>query len=706
MDKSKIILAIFLSTLILIGWPFIARLMGWFPEPPAPSAPPPLVESAPENPQPTAPAAANGKTPAETAAAKPPAAKPSAGKAAAPPAAQTAAPPMPVIPTTQVEQREVVVETANWRATFSNRGAVATSWILKREGARELTAADGGALELIPQDALAQLGAPFRLRLPWSPVVAEQLNQVNFQLEGASESQLALAPGERRELTFTYTSPTVTARKTFRLSGDRFIVEVSAAVQANGTQQPVELVLGPRIGDQTDPQNGGSYGNHYQVISLARDGSRLQIDGFRVTPAFAQIVALDADAKRVILNKPLATDVQQIRLVGGDGDNFITLIGFARVLERDATNQILTLDALPEGASVGNSVAQGADTLRQGYHWAGVFDRYFGMLAIAPQPMNELALTNVPLRNGEQQPAPHDYLSLAVPVDAATPTPIFVGPKDRELLIALGKEYNTDLEIIIDYGMFAFLVRPMVAVLGPTLNALYGVFKNFGWAIVVITALVNLLLFPLRWYSSKKMKQAAKYQPRMKELQEKMKKLKENPKRSEKEMLALQQEQMALMKEANPMGGCLPLLLQMPIFWSFFIFLSISLDMRHAHWIGWVTDLSKPDPYYILPIIMCVTMIASTALMPQPPSVDPAMKMQRIMMTWFMPLMLTWFFFLSAPSGLVLYWMVSNIVGVGIQLVINKLTAEPQAAAAPSGGQGKGDKDKARKGSQRSRAEA
>src|SRR5258705_4196550 len=176
------------------------------------------------------------------------------------------------------------------------------------------------------------------------------------------------------------------------------------------------------------------------------------------------------------------------------------------------------------------------------------------------------------------------------------------------------------------------------------------------------------------------MKKAAKHQPRMKELQDRMKKLKENQKKYERELQELQQEQLALMKEANPLGGCMPLLLQMPIFWAVYLYLGSSLDVRHAPWILWINDLSRSDPLKILPIVMCVTMIASTKLTPQPASADPSMKMQRIMMTWLMPIMLTWLFFFSAPSGLVLYWMVSNMVGVLIQLVINKITAEPQAS--------------------------
>jgi YidC/Oxa1 family membrane protein insertase len=238
----------------------------------------------------------------------------------------------------------------------------------------------------------------------------------------------------------------------------------------------------------------------------------------------------------------------------------------------------------------------------------------------------------------------------------------------------------------------------LIPILAWSLKGLAKTFGNFGWAIVTVTVLINLALSPLRLYSSTKMKKAAKHQPRLKELQERMKKLKENPKKNEKELLQLQQEQLAIMKEANPLGGCMPLILQMPIFWAVYLYLGSSLDVRHAPWMFWIADLSKPDRLYILPIVMCVTMIASTQLTPQPPSTDPSMKMQRIMMTWLMPIMLTWFFFFSAPSGLVLYWMVSNLIGVVIQLVINKktahLTAEQPTLSSKDGGRGKGGKGK------------
>ena len=661
MDRSRIFIAILVSTVILLGWFPLMRYFNLLPQPAEQPAPTEIITETP----PPAPVSPGGST-APTVSDK----KPS-------PAVT------PTAPTTQVAPREINITTPNWEIKLSNRGAVATSWIITQHDGRKIAAASGNGkndapLELIPQDTLETLGAPLRLRLPDAPLLAEELNKVNYQVDGSVENKINLNAGEEREITFKYSSTAATVRKTFKFYADKQIFDATAEVTSNNAPQRAELVFGPRLGDASDVQTGGSYGNHYQVIAFTPAGSRTAYDGSHITPTFARITQVDETGKRVQLDKPLAGDVNQIRIVGGDGKNFITLVGFATVLSRESDNRTLTLDAIPQGTQVGSAVAQGADTYRQPYAWVGTFDHYFGMLAIPPKPVSEISLMSAHLKNGEAQEAVHDYPSVAVPVDASEPTHIFVGPKDRELLAALGNQYHTDLEAIIDYGMFAFIVRPIVKILAPTMDALFKIFGNYGWAIVAITALVNLLLFPLRYYSSKKMKQAAKHQPRLKELQDKMKKLKDNPKASQREMQELQREQMAIMKEANPMGGCLPMLLQMPIFWSFFVFLTISLDMRHAHWLGWVTDLSKADPLHILPIIMCVTMIASTALMPQPKVDDPAMKMQRTMMTWVMPIMLTWFFFLSAPSGLVLYWMVSNMVGVVIQLVINKITAEPQ----------------------------
>jgi YidC/Oxa1 family membrane protein insertase len=127
------------------------------------------------------------------------------------------------------------------------------------------------------------------------------------------------------------------------------------------------------------------------------------------------------------------------------------------------------------------------------------------------------------------------------------------------------------------------------------------------------------------------------------------------------------------MRQGNPLGGCLPLLLQLPIFWAFFNYFTTSFVVRQQPFFAWVRDLSSHDPYYVLPVVMCAAQIGSTMLTPMPNSDDPALKMQRTLMTWVMPVVFAVFFFASAPSGLMLYWLTTNVAGIGIQLAINKL---------------------------------
>ena len=212
------------------------------------------------------------------------------------------------------------------------------------------------------------------------------------------------------------------------------------------------------------------------------------------------------------------------------------------------------------------------------------------------------------------------------------------------------------------------------------LRAINQLTHNYGWSIVILTVALNMLFFPLRWRSSVTMKRAAALQPRMKDIQERMKKLEKNDPR----MLELQKEQIALMKEGNPLMGCLPLLLQMPFLMALFTILTVSIEVRNAPFIGWIHDLSSKDPYYILPIVMCVTMIVQTALTPT--TADPVQKK----IQYIMPVILTFAFFISAPAGLVLYWMVGTLVGVAQQYIINRLNpTNPPAAAADSSDSGR-----------------
>jgi YidC/Oxa1 family membrane protein insertase len=666
-----------LSLVVLMGWPLAAHYL--FPQPPVAE---PVASIQPAPPQPDS----NGV------------AQPAAPTAQAPTAAKVTQAQVTQAQVAQAPLREpITIVTPYWRATLSNHGAVATSWILthyKKDGAlRPIRAADNNDLQLIPQDIpqdkVDLIGLPLALRSPGSPQLASQLNQSNFHVEGigADEKEITLADGDApREITFISTVGTTTARKTFKFYADRMVFDATADLTTNGAQQPVELVIGPRIGDQSDRQTG-SYATPPHVVAYTKDGSREQVLGSHITQPVANIKSIDTAGNQITLDKPLAGNVRQIKIVDAKSSTFVAA---AQVAEVIGDGHTLKLEQLPAAIAPGQGVAPEADTLAHDYSWAGVSDHYFSMLAVPPQPVGEITLTNLTLpAPAADQPA-HEYPAVAIPVYPTSPTRIFIGPKDRDLLEEVGRALNAKLDAVIDYGFFGRIIRPLIPVLAWSLNTFNKIFHNYGWAIVATTVLLNLFLFPLRYTSSKKMKKAAKHQPRMKELQDRMKKLKENPKKYERELQELQQEQLALMKEANPLGGCLPLLLQMPIFWAVYMYLGMSLDVRHEPWILWIDDLSRPDRLGILPIVMCVTMIASTMITPQPASADPSMKMQRIMMTWLMPIMLTWFFFFSAPSGLVLYWMVSNIVGVAMQYVINKWTAEPTnepgALTAGSGG--------------------
>lgn len=335
--------------------------------------------------------------------------------------------------------------------------------------------------------------------------------------------------------------------------------------------------------------------------------------------------------------------------------------------------------------AVGNSVErETADSLKQPstptsepVTWAAVDDNYFAMAVVPSRPVPASRLLN------------DKKVSIAVQVNNGENNHIYAGPKDLKILkqvsanFGLGKA-GRDLEDIVSYNWLNFLrfiLKPISQFMLMALRAINTVTHNFGWSIVVLTVMLNMFFFPLRWKSSQSMKRAALMQPKMKELQEKMKKLD----KSDPRMLDLQKEQIALMKEGNPLMGCLPLLLQMPFFMSVYAILTVSIEVRNAPFFGWLTDLSTADPRHILPILMCVTMIAQTALTPSPASADPMQK--RIQ--YIMPPILTYFFFWSAPAGLVLYWMVSNLVGVVQQFIINKISPPPTPPAEDTTKNGK-----------------
>ena len=238
---------------------------------------------------------------------------------------------------------------------------------------------------------------------------------------------------------------------------------------------------------------------------------------------------------------------------------------------------------------------------------------------------------------------------LAPGATKSTEVRLYSGPQDENKL----EKIAPGLELVKDYGMLTFLAKPMFWVM----DQIHKVLGNWGWTIIAFTILIKLLFFPLSAAGYKSMARIKVVTPKMQAIREKYK----------GDPAKMNQATMELYKteKINPLGGCLPILVQMPVFIALYWVLQASAEMRGAPWLGWITDLTAPDPYFILPILYAISMYITTKLNPAP--ADP---MQAKMML-FMPLAFS-VMFIFFPSGLVLYWVVNNILSIAQQWVITK----------------------------------
>ncbi len=248
-------------------------------------------------------------------------------------------------------------------------------------------------------------------------------------------------------------------------------------------------------------------------------------------------------------------------------------------------------------------------------------------------------------RDKEENPLPFVKGSQAMKLEG------YIGPKEYDTLAAI----DPHLTEVIEYGFFTFISKPLFS----ALKAIYHVVGNWGWAIVIITILLRLLLYPLTYKGMVSMNKMKALSPKVKEIREKYK---SEPQKMNAKMMELYKKH-----GANPMGGCLPMLLQIPIFFAIYRVLLNTVELKHAPWIGWIHDLSVMDPYFILPILMGATMFWQQHLTPNN-FTDP---MQEKIMK-FLPLIFT-FFFVTFPAGLTLYWFVNNLFSVAQQYYVNKL---------------------------------
>ncbi len=540
--------------------------------------------------------------------------------------------PLPAPNVNAAPQRTVTIRTPLYDAKFDTLGAEPISWIIKknRNSGAEIYSVAGHKRDKVPLELISPEGlkrqprlVPFQLQTGDSALDAA-LSASTYRIEGvdtpSGDVDINLAPGEKKELTFVLEdSNRVQVRKKIVFDAERYETDLSVQLKRGDETIPqVKVAIGPSIGDQ-----GVSHHTFYSVApeAVAYVGDKLE------RHLAAGINGNSSSPDRLLLNGPM--------------------------------------------------------------DWAGVGDTYFAMVAVPTSRTEGLEYRTAAYEHKQNGGAAEKrYLITAfVPMPAdGSRTIIYSGPKDHYLLTQSSRDINAivqrpndrpiDLEGLIDYGFLGWLSRPLAVPILQAITYLYKLTGSYGVAIILFTIVIYSLFFPLKWRSSKAMKKAQKLAPKMKELQEKIKGMKQNDPR----LKELQMDQLRLMKEGNPLGGCLPLLIQMPFLFALYRAITISLDFRQASFL-WIPDLSAAEPYliHVLPILMTGTMVVLQLVTPAP-SADP---LQRKMMAIGMPLFMLYILW-SAPSGLVLYWLVGNIVGFSQQFLINHWTkSDDEEVAAP-----------------------
>jgi YidC/Oxa1 family membrane protein insertase len=477
-------------------------------------------------------------------------------------------------------ESQIVVENDLYKITFTNRGAQAKSWVLKKFADDQ-----GKPLDLVNSAAAAKYGYPLSL-WTYDEGLRTKVNSALYIPNSNSPTETLTAPAD---LSFEYSDADVTVRKTFHFD-QSYVVGVNTSVVLNDSPAWAFPAWPSGFGDQTTIPAYAAGQLEYQVNNTT---------------------------ERVSLKK-----------------------------------------------------VSGGNTLHGTYDWTGVTDTYFAAVFIPDNPDNLTAVTlrgviDLPGSNpNENKPA--EILGIAAGQPGQSSQRLFVGPKALQVLEAIRVPTITgaekDLRALVNFGSLGLIARPLFIWLRWTFNYVH----NWGWAIVLQTILITIALLPLRITQMKSALKMQRVQPQMKAIQEKYKKYTMRDPRKQD----MQKEIAALYKEhgVNPLGGCLPLLVQLPFLWAYYKMLGAAIDLRQAHWL-WIRDLSSPDPIYLLPLVMVVSMVVMQRMTPQP-GMDPA---QQRMMNVVMPLMMGFIFFKLA-AGLNLYYALSNLIMIAQQGVMNRTT--------------------------------
>jgi len=534
--------------------------------------------------------------------------------------------------------RTITIKSSLYEVKLDSKGAVATSWILfKNKGPKSDFAvyADGSSdgdkkpLQLISDEALKRSPReiPFRLATD-DQNLTTQINDRNYQVS-IPEDTISLADGQEKQLEFTLTGADgVEVKKTFLFRADSYIADLSVSLKRAGTPVPnTKLLIGASIGDHAINNH-----NFYHIESEA-------------------VAAINGDFKR------------------------------------HQGNYTFTYDANNQASLTDNGTVD----------WAGVGDAYFAMAAIPATQAQSVeyraskydvqtrpyfeSIFQWVLRNSKTSETRH-LVTVYLPITAdGSVTKVYTGTKDYFLPSSLNESLSKDVGRTVEitnlinfsnYWWLRWLTKPLSIPILYALNFFNGLLHNYGIAIIVFTFLFYSLLFPLRWSQSRSFKKASGNAPKMKAIQDQIKELqKKGVPNDDPRMRQLQMDQLKMTKDALPIGGCLPMLLQFPLLISFYTAVTVSLEVRQATFI-WLPDLSAADPWHLLEFAFALSMILSMKFTPQAATVTPEQQMQQKMMTYLMPAMMLWVMW-AAPAGLLLYWFFGNIVSFGQQMVINRM---------------------------------
>jgi YidC/Oxa1 family membrane protein insertase len=291
--------------------------------------------------------------------------------------------------------------------------------------------------------------------------------------------------------------------------------------------------------------------------------------------------------------------------------------------------------------------------------WLAMVQHYF-VAAFVPteKTPREFYMRKVENANAYQAGVIVPVAEVAPGASVSTKVSLFAGPQEQAAL----KQLATGLDLVVDYGWLTLVAAPIFW----ALQAIYGLTGNWGWAIVVLTIMIKAVFYPLSAASYKSMAKMKLLTPRLMQLKERYA---DDKQRLNQEMMKMYQTE-----KVNPLGGCLPILVQIPVFIALYWVLLGAVEMRDAPWILWIKDLASPDPYFILPVIMIVSMVIQTKLNPTPP--DPIQAKMMMAMPFVFGIMFLWF-----PAGLVLYWVVNNILSIAQQWQITRMIEGGKKAA-------------------------